>query len=68
MFNSFKGFHLCIKWAIMWYPDNQLSKKLNLYMLLQANKNIICNDQIRIQICINNLSVNNDLYLLRQQW
>ena len=33
----------------MWYPDNQLRKKLNLCMLLQANKNIICKDQIRIQ-------------------
>ena len=28
MINSFKGFHLCIKQAIMWYPDNQLMKKL----------------------------------------
>ena len=33
----------------MWYPDNQLRKKLNLCMLLQANKNIICKDQIRTQ-------------------
>ena len=35
--NSFKGFHVCIKQAIM-YPDKQLRKKLNLCMLLQANK------------------------------
>ena len=33
----------------MWYPDNQLRKKLNLCMLLQANKNILCKNQIRIQ-------------------
>ena len=26
MVNSFKGFHLCIKWAIVWYPDSQLRK------------------------------------------
>ena len=32
MLNSFKGFYLCIKKAIMWYPDNQLRKKLNLCM------------------------------------
>ena len=34
---------------MMWYPDNQLRKKINLYMLLRANKNILCKDQIRIQ-------------------
>ena len=39
MLNSFKGFHLCIKWPIMWYLDNQLWKNLNLCMLLQARKN-----------------------------
>ena len=33
----------------MRYPDNQLRKKLNLCMLLQANKNILCKNQIRIQ-------------------
>ena len=33
----------------MWYPDNQLRKKLNLCMLLQANKNILCKNQIKIQ-------------------
>ena len=33
----------------MWYPDYQLRKKLNLYMLLQANKNILCKNQFRIQ-------------------
>ena len=33
----------------MWYPDNQLRKKLNLCMPLQANKNILCKNQIRIQ-------------------
>ena len=49
MLNSFKGFHLCIKWAIMWYPGNQLSKKLNLWMLLQANKNMISKEQIKMQ-------------------
>ena len=32
----------------LWYPDNQLRKKLNLYMLLQANK-ILCKNQIKIQ-------------------
>ena len=49
MLNSFKGFHLCIKQAIMWYPDNQHRKKLNLCMLLQANKNILWKNQIRTQ-------------------
>ena len=34
----------------MWHPDNQLRKKLNFCMLLQANKNILCKNQIRIQI------------------
>ena len=33
----------------MWYPDNQIRKKLNLCMLLQANKNSLCKNQIRIQ-------------------
>ena len=33
----------------MQYPDNQLRKKLNLRMPLQANKNILCKNQIRIQ-------------------
>ena len=33
----------------MWYPDNQLWKKLSLCMLLLANKNILCKNQIRIQ-------------------
>ena len=27
MLDSFKGFHLCIKQAIMWCPDNQHRKK-----------------------------------------
>ena len=49
MLNSFKGFHLCIKWDIIWYLDNQLRKKLDLCMLLQANKNILCKNQITIQ-------------------
>ena len=49
MLDSCKGFHLCIKQAIMWYFDNQLRKKLNLCMLLEANKNIVCKNQIRIQ-------------------
>ena len=49
MFNSFKGFHLFIKQAIMWDPDNQLMRKRNFYMLLQANKSIPCNKQIRTQ-------------------
>ena len=47
--NSFKGFHLCIKWAIMWYPDIQRREKLNLCMLLQANKIALCKEQITIQ-------------------
>ena len=25
MLNSFKGFHLCMKQVIMWYPDNPLT-------------------------------------------
>ena len=29
MLNSVSGFYLCIKWAILWYPDNQLKKKLS---------------------------------------
>ena len=33
----------------MWYPDNQPWKQLNLSMLLQANKNILCKNPIRIQ-------------------
>ena len=33
----------------MWYPDNQLRKKLNLCILLQANEKILCKNQIRIQ-------------------
>ena len=33
----------------MWYPDNQLRKKLNFCMLLRANKNMLCKNQIRIQ-------------------
>ena len=33
----------------MRYPDNQLWKKLSLCMLLLANKNILCKNQIRIQ-------------------
>ena len=49
MLNRLKGFHLCIKYAIMWYPNNQLRKKLNLCMLLQANKRILSKNQIRIQ-------------------
>ena len=49
MLNSFKGFYLCTKWAIMWYPDNKLRKKLDLCMLLEANKKILCKNQIRIQ-------------------
>ena len=32
--NSFKGFHLSIKKAIMWYPDNQL-----FHPLQESNKN-----------------------------
>ena len=27
MLSSFKDFHLCITYSIMWYPDNQLRKK-----------------------------------------
>ena len=33
----------------MWYPDDQVRKKINLYMLLQANKDILGKNQIRIQ-------------------
>ena len=33
----------------MWHPDKQLRKKLNLYKLLQANENMLCKNQIRIQ-------------------
>ena len=47
MLDSFKGFHLRITEAIMWYPGNQLRKKL--HMLLQANKKILCKNQIRIK-------------------
>ena len=49
MVDSCKGFNLCIKQAIMWYFDNQLRKKLNLCMLLEANENIFYKNQIRIQ-------------------
>ena len=65
MFNSFKSFHLSIKQAIMWHPDNQLKKRLNLCMLFQANKNILYKNQMRIGI--GNLSMNNYIYLPRQQ-
>ena len=34
MLNNFEGFHLCIKWAIMSYPDNQVRNKLYLCMPL----------------------------------
>ena len=67
MLISFKGFHLCIKWAIMWYLDNQLRKKLNLRMLLQAIKTSFARIKQEYKICINNLSMNNYIYLLRQQ-
>ena len=33
----------------MWYPDDQVRKKINLYMLRQANKDILGKNQIRIQ-------------------
>ena len=51
MLSSCKAFYLwMIKWAIMWYRNNQLRQKLNLcILLLQANKNILCKNQIRIQ-------------------
>ena len=67
MLNSFKSFHLSIKWAIMWYTDNQIMKKLNLCMLLQVNKNILCKNQMRIQNSINKF-YSNYIYLLSQQW
>ena len=31
----------------MWYLDNQLRKKLNLFILLQVNKNLLCKNQMR---------------------
>ena len=37
MLSSCKGFHLCIKQAIMWYPDNQLRKK-NQFMHATVSK------------------------------
>ena len=49
MLISFKVFCLCIKWVILWYLDNRLRKKLNLCMLLQASKNILCKNQIRMK-------------------
>ena len=50
MLNSFKGFHLWIKKAIMWYPGNQLRKILTLCMLLAASKQKhFYKNQIRIQ-------------------
>ena len=36
-------------YPFMWYLDDQLRRKLNLCMLLPANKNILCKNQIRIQ-------------------
>ena len=33
----------------MRYANNQISKKLNLRIQLQANKNILCKNQITIQ-------------------
>ena len=68
MLNGFKSFHLCIKWAIMWYTDNQFEKKLNLCMLLQVNKNILCKNQREYKISIYKLSMKNYIYLLGQQW
>ena len=52
MLSSFKGFHLNIKQAIMWYPDNELRKKLNLCMLLQANKKIKSNRNTKYVLAI----------------
>ena len=59
MLNSCKGFLLCIKWTMIWYLENELRTKLNLCMLLQANKKILWKNQIRIQ---------NKAAVLRQQW
>ena len=53
MLNSFKGLHLCIKWGIIWFPDNQPDNQL------QTNKNILLENKIskyvEYKICINNL-------------
>ena len=58
MLNSFKGFHLCIKWTIILWLDNQLSKNINWCMLLQALLQ-------EYKICNNNSSMNNYIYLPR---
>ena len=47
----------------MWYPDNQLKKKLNLCMLLPANKNIFARIKKEYKICISNLTMKNYIYL-----
>ena len=38
----------------MWYPDDRLKKKLNLCMLLQANKNIFARIKKEYKIYISN--------------
>ena len=69
MLNSFKGFHLCIKWAT--YCGT---------LIINLGKNSICacyckqmktsfaRIKYRYKICINNLSMSSYTYLLRQQW
>ena len=48
MLSRFTGFHLCKMsyYVVLCY---QLRKKINLYMLLETNNNILCKNQIRIQ-------------------
>ena len=64
-----KNLNLCmLNRAIMWYPDNQLRIKLNLCIVLKENKNILCKNQISIKkICINSVSINSYICLLRQE-
>ena len=69
MLNSFKGFHLCIKQAIMWCPDNQQRKKTQFVhatagkqkhpLEIRSNKNTKHVWQFKHELL--------HLYLLRQQ-
>ena len=66
MLNSFRGFHLCIKYAIMWYPDNQLKKKLNLCMYCKQIKTSLHKSNKNTKYALSMyLSMKNDIYLLR---
>ena len=65
MLNSFKDFHLCIKWAIMWHRDNQLRKNSVCACYCKQIKTSFAWIKEEYKIWIDNLCVSNDIYLLR---